>query len=87
MASGPGAGIVKCTKKELVYSDPETPRYVLVQVDKNGQEEEISDPEKFLISSSYPYPSSVPADKKGFFAIGIKTNPPPSYELIRFSSK
>ena len=81
-------GIIKCTKKELVYSKSPASSFKVIQVDKKGQVTELSDPGKLLLGPFYPYPSSQPSDRKGFFALSAVTNPPPpSFELIRYKSK
>jgi hypothetical protein len=84
---GPYSGIIKCTKKELVFVDA-SGQSVIVQVDKKNQTSEISEPGKLLLGAGYPYPASIPADKKGFFALSVDTNSPmPAFELIRYSDK
>jgi hypothetical protein len=85
---GPFSGVIKCTSKELVFSDLSTTQFAIVQVDKKNQAIDITEPDALLLGTSYPYPMSQPADKKGFFAMAVVTNPPPAmFELIRYRSK
>ena len=85
---GPYSGLIKCSKKELVYSSAVPPQFRVVQVDKHGQMTEVTDPGKLLLGPNYPYAATQPSDTKGFFVIAADTNAAPtSFELVRFSSK
>ena len=83
--------IISCTKKELIFStsgtSTSTLSVVILQVDKKGAEQEISEPESFMISPAYQFPQSVLKDKKGFFAVALSTNEPRRMSLVRYTYK
>jgi hypothetical protein len=76
-----------CTRKGIVYSYQNGPRYESVFVDNKGQATQIADPDAHLAVIYSIAPSNENADKKGFFLLKAETSGTQHYTVQRYKYK